>query len=281
MKHTSFAFLLLGLFGFVTSGCTSLSSSTASDARAPASKTLVRTIKIPKRILVFQPTRDDFTVRSVVFSVSQLANVPRDGVWINGVAPTRVQIHLRQVGTNRFGLPTLKIQYSREAMGGPLYLALKIWFNDISNQGDPFFYQNLPDRYALLTYCTDETEDPSKVNVRWGANRAATVREFNARLAKPLTIRLKQAPMRPDVNYPIVNDAYLQLAPADISALKELVGGRGEKYLFAITALSSDRANVHTSVTDATEFYGSRVYQVVKAGGKWQIEDVEYTPNRF
>jgi hypothetical protein len=281
MKHASFSFLLLGLVAFVTTGCTRLSSSPASDARVPASSNLVRTIKLPKRTLVFQPSRDDFTVRSVIFTVSQLANVPRDGVWINGVAPKRMQIHLRQVGTNRFQLPALKIQYSREAMGGPLYLALKVWFNDISNQGDPFFYQNLPDRYALLTYCTDETEDPAKVNVRWGANRAATVREFNERLAKPLTIRLKEGPMRPDVNYPVVNDAFFQLAPADISALKELVGGQGEKYLFAITVLSSDHASVHTSVTDATEFYGSRIYHLVKAGGKWRIEEVEYTPNSF
>jgi hypothetical protein len=281
MKHHPSSFLVLALLGCITGGCARLPSPTAADPGAPASKTLTRSIKLARRTLEFQPTRDDLTVGGVVFSVSQLANVPRDGVRINGTAPKNPQIYLKQVGKNRFELPALNIQFSNKAMGGPLYLALKVWFNEVSSQGDPFLYQNLPDRYALLTYCTDETEDPGKVNSRWGANRAATLQAFNARLATPLTIQLNQQPLRSGAGYPMVNDAVSPFSDADLRALKELAAGQGENHPFAITAVSLDHANVHASVNDATRFYGSRIYRAVKVGGAWRVEDVEYTPNGF
>lgn len=252
----------------------------AEGGTAPANN-LTEVLELSQQTLVFEPTREDFTVGMAVFSVMQLPSVNLEGVRINGAVPTGSYLYLKQVGKNRFELPALKIEYSKDAAGGPLYLALKVWFEGISNQGDPFYYEKLPDRYALLTYCTNEADDPAKVNARWGANRAVTLREFKEKLAMPVAVKLNREPLRAGGGYPMVNDAYGQLGPADMTALQELVRGRDEKHIYAITAIDSDRANVHTSVNDATQYFGTRIYKAVKVGAAWQIESVENMKNGF
>jgi hypothetical protein len=188
---------------------------------------------------------------------------------------------LKQVGKNQFELPALKIEFSSKELDGPLYMSLKIWFNELTNQGDSFYYENLPDRYALLSYCTKQDDDPSKVNARLGANRAATVKEFKERLATPFVIKLNQRPLREDLGYPMVNNQARQLSEADLQQLQKLIRARGERHLIAISALDSDHAQVVTSVEDATRFHGTRNYKVMRVDGGWRIDSVETIKDSF
>jgi hypothetical protein len=281
MKHHCLSIFVLGLLMFFATGWGQQASMPGAEAGSSVARRRTEVIELPERTLVFEPTREDFTVGMAVFSVMQLPSYHLEGIRINGVVPKGSYLYLKQVGKNRFELPALEIEYSKEAVGGPLYLGLKVWFDGISNQGDPFYYQNLPDRYALLTYCTNEAEDPATVNARWGANRATTLRDFKEKLANPLAIKLKQVPLRADGGYPMVNDAYNQLGPTDLKAVQELVRNRDEKYVLAIDAVSADRMNVHTRVNDATQFFGTRIYKAVKVGGVWRIESVESVKNGF
>jgi hypothetical protein len=258
---------------------------------AVARENLSGLLELPRQILSVQPTRDDISVRSVVFSVSGsdgLFHGETDGIRINGVVPKSSQLNLKQVGKNQFELPALKIEYSSQVFGGPLYLTLKVWFNEVSTE-DVFFYQDRQDRYALLTYCTDEAEDPAMVNARWGANRAKTWKEFKEKLAAPLVLNLKPQPLRENMGYPMVNNFlgnpgmfdFRRPTEADLKAVKELMRERGEGHLFAITARDFDHASVFASVKDGTEFYGRRIYQIARIDGTWRIVSVETVENSF
>lgn len=77
-----------------------------------------------------------------------------DAIRVNGATPKSAVLYLKQLGKNQFELPAAKIEYSSEALGGPLYLSVKAWFNELTNQEDSPCYENVPDRYALLSYCT-------------------------------------------------------------------------------------------------------------------------------
>jgi hypothetical protein len=110
-----------------------------------------------------------------------------------GVAWT--DIYLEQVATNRFSLPPLKIESSAEEPGGQLCMSVKTWFNEVTNQYDSMYYENLDDRYALVAWCRNTPEASSPVEARFGQNRAATVEEFKAALSKPLVIRLNRRPL--------------------------------------------------------------------------------------
>ena len=89
-----------------------------------------------------------------------------EAIRVNGTQPTSATLYLKQTGNNQFELPALKIEFSSEELGGPLYMNLKVWFNELTNQYDSFVYEQLPDRYAIVSYCTNEDDDPSKVNAR-------------------------------------------------------------------------------------------------------------------
>jgi len=52
-----------------------------------------------------------------------------------------------------------------------------------------------------------KAEYPATVNARWGANRAKTLKEFNAKLAAPLAINLNQKPLRGNSVYPRIENA--------------------------------------------------------------------------
>jgi hypothetical protein len=283
MKRHHVSILVLGILALFATGCAHQSLYQASGASTLARKHLMEVIELPRRTLIFKPTRDDITVGCVIFSLYQLNldAVHLEAIRINGVKPEAPVLYLKQVGKNQFELPALKIEFSSEELGGPLYMSLKAWFNELTNQGDSFYYENPPDRYALLSYCTKEDDDPSKVNARLGANRAATVKEFKERLTRPFVIKLNQRPLREDLGYPMVNNQAGQLSEADLKELQKLVRDRGEQYLIAISALDSDHAQVATSVEDATRFHGTRNYKVVRIDGTWRIESVNSIKDSF
>ena len=179
MKHDHMAVLVLGMVALVATGCGHPSLRQASDASIAAPKHLTEAIEIPRQTLVFEPTRDDITVGCVIFSLyhSNLGEaIDLEAIRVNGVKPEVSVLYLKQAGRNQFELPALKIEFSSEELGGPLYMTVKAWFNEVTNISDSRYYQNAPDRYALLSYCTNEDEDPSKVNARMGANRVATTK---------------------------------------------------------------------------------------------------------
>jgi hypothetical protein len=252
-----------------------ITTSVALPALADPPAAPMQVIKLPRQKLVFKPTRDDITVGCVVLSLysSDLRRpVNLNAIRVNGTPPKSTRLYLKQVGKNRFELPTLKIVVSSKVLGGPLYISLKAWFNEITNQYDSPFYVHVPDRYALLSYCTNEKDDPSKVNARLGANRVATLKEFQERLGRPFVIRLKQRPLRNEWGYPMLPPGN-RLGTDEIKAVEKAVRDRGERYL---TSISVDDANHATvSVGSGTFLPVTRVYKVVRRDSAWSVTNVE------
>jgi hypothetical protein len=238
-----------------------------------------KVVRFPHQTLTFKPTRDDITVGCVIFSMYQSdmgKALNLDAVRVNGSRPKSDRLYLREVGKNRFELPALTIEFYSKEIGGPLYLALKAWFNELTNQEDSPYYESdsLPDRYALLSYCTDEDDDPSKVNARLGANRAKTLKEFKARLAKPFVIRLNQRPLGAGLgHWPMINNQGRELDEADLKSIEQLVRERGERYVIAISANSQNRALA--AVGDHDLFESTRRYELGRVDGAWRIMKVE------
>jgi hypothetical protein len=244
------------------------------EASEPDQRRLSEVVEIPRQILTFRPTRDDITVGCVIFTLdhSKSDEMNLDAVRINGAKPEIPTIFLNQVGNNQFELPAMKIEFSSVELGGPLYLAVKVWFNELTNLYDSQFYENVPDRYALLSYCTKEDEDPSKVNVRQGANRAANLKEFNDALARPFVIKLNRQPIMEEWGrYPILPPGD-RLSADEFKAVEKAVRDKGEEYLISISVRDSDHATVF--VGEKTYFRGARAYTVVRSDGAWRVESV-------
>ena len=67
-------------------------------------------------------------------------------------------LYLKQVAKNQFEVPALRIEFApdqpkTETIG---LLAVKVWFNEVTNQADSDLYENRDDRYALLSWFTPE-----------------------------------------------------------------------------------------------------------------------------
>jgi hypothetical protein len=163
-------------------------------ARDTEPREFISVIEFPRQTIVFAPTRSDMTVGRVTFAVF-FPN--REAIRLNGAKPdsTFTYVDLKQLATNRFELAPLKIEFSTNGQSGPLCMSIKAWFNEVSNQYDSLFYQNLDDRYALVSYCTSSPAS-SEARSRFKQNRVATVKEFKEILAKPMVMRLKQTPLR-------------------------------------------------------------------------------------
>lgn len=246
-------------------------------ADAPTLQTQV--IELPGQKLVFKPTRDDITVGCVIFSLfhSNLSEpLNLKAIRVNGVQPKTAVIYLKEVGKNQFEFPELKIEFSSKELGGPLYMSLKVWFNELTNQNDSIVYEHLPDRYAIVSYCTKEDDDPSKVNARMGANRVAMFKEFKDRLGKPFVIALNQRPLREEWGrYPMVSVGN-KLSPADVKAVEKTVRDQGEKYVITISASDANQATVF--VGEETFFRHARIYEVVRSDGTWRVESIKESP---
>lgn len=245
-------------------------------ALADSQSPQTQVIEIPAQKLVFKPTRDDITVGCVMFSLYH-ANLGKrinlEAIRVNGAQPKTARLYLKQVAKNQFKLPALKIEFSSKKLGGPLYLTLKARFNELTNQYDSSVYKNLPDRYALVSYCTKEDDDPSSVNGRLGANRAATLKEFKERLGKPFVIELNQRTLQEHWGrYPMLPPGNL-LNAAEFKAVEKTVRDKGEKYIIGISVADADHATV--SVGSGTFFRASRRYKVVRSDRAWHVESVE------
>lgn len=279
MKPHYQSVLALGVFALIAAGCPNQSSGQVSAPDTSAGQHFAEAVVLPRQTLTFKPTRNDITVGCVIISLYQAdmgKALKLDAIRVNGVRPKSERLYLKQVGKNQFELPALRIEYSSKELGGPLYMSLKAWFNELTNQEDSPYYEseNVPDRYALLSYCTNENDDPSKVNARLGANRARTLKEFNERLARPFVIRLNQRPLREGLGrWPMVNNQGRELSDADLKIIEQLVRDRGERYVIAISANRRNRAIV--DVGDHNVFEGKRRYDFVRSNGEWRIEKVE------
>jgi len=223
VKRHQIVVLVLGIFALVATGCVHQSSHQVSQASALVSvqKHLPEVIEFSRQTLTFKPTRDDFTVGSVI--VNFYCSNP-EAVRVNGVKPdptwrdvrltpagivvdrsSRVvfdagaawmQIFLTQVASNQFELPPLKIESSGDEDRGYLCMSIKAWFNEVGNEGDGLFYQNVDDRYALVSYSTFASSDlPPAVRHRFSQNRVATLAEFKSAISRPFAIRLNQRPL--------------------------------------------------------------------------------------
>jgi hypothetical protein len=268
---------VLRAIALLATACVHQSFGHAPEAETPAQIQLTEVVELPHQTLAFKPTRDDITVGCAIVSLSQSdlgKALPLESIRVNGVQPKSARLYLKRVGKNRFELPAVKIEFSSKELGGPLYLNIKVWFNELTNQYDSPFYERVPDRYALLSYCTKEDDDPSKVNARLGANRVASLKEFRERLGKPFVIQLNQQPLREEWGrWPMINNAARKLSDADLKAIEQSVRDRGEKYVINISAQDRDHAVV--GVGDHDLFEGTRVYELARTDGTWQIEKVE------
>lgn len=246
-----------------------------------------KSLELSRQTLTFKPSRDDLTVGAVMLTLYCPFRDPvatgdwLDAVRVNGARPKTSTLYLRQTAKNQFELPALKIEHSAAKAGGPLYLSIKVWFNELTNQQDSPYYANLPDRYALLTYCTDEQDDPSEENARWGANRAKTFAELKARLGQPFAIALHPRPLpEGSVRWPMVNNARQWVNDADRTVIEQLVRDRGERYLIAVNEGSKENeAMVH--VGERNHFEVTRRYHFVREGTRWRIDKTESVETGF
>jgi hypothetical protein len=254
-------------------------------AAPAASPTVV--IALSPQTLRFKPTREDISVGAVEFVLYQpRASNARwlDGVHVNGARPKTSRLYLKQIGKNEFALPALRIEFSSAELGGPLFLSIKACFNELTTQEDvPYYANHLSDRYALLTYCTDENNDPAQENARWGANRMKTLAEFKARLGQPIVIALNQTPLPAGGSrWPMINDGFQKLSAADLATIQQRVRDRGERFLISIAVRAGggeDEASVF--VGDHDYFEGARVYRVMRADGAWRIGEVTKVESGF
>ncbi len=276
MRGPHAPFLVLSLLALFATGCGHQPSSPPkSEASKPGQNRLTEVIELPQQLLTFEPSRDDITVGCAIFSFEQslVAETNLDAVRLSGSKPDDDSIYLKQVGKNQFELPELKLEFSSKELGGPLHLTIKIYFNELTNQYDSQFYEKVPDRYAILTYCTKEDEDPSNVNPRLGANRVKTLKEFKESLAKPFLIKLNKQPLVAEWgHYPSLSVGD-RLNAHEIEAVEQTLRDKGEQNLISISAPDSDHARVF--VGDGTYFRAARVYTVVRSGGAWQVESVK------
>lgn len=224
MKRCPISIPVLCLLALVAAGCAHKSAQPASEAGTPDQKFLTEVIEFPRQTLILKPTRDDITVGRVVFSVYcpspedvRVNGVQLDPAWRDihltqtGIVVDRrssvvpdagaawMLIHLKRTARNQFEFAPLKIEFSNKEHSSLLCMSVKAWFNEVTNQYDAMYYQNLDDRYALVSYCTRPPDNPSEagaVRARFSQNRVATVNEFKQVLSRPFVIRLNQEPLR-------------------------------------------------------------------------------------
>ena len=276
MKRQHEAILGLGLLALFATGCAYQSSRSASQASTPAGNHPPEVIQFPRQTLIFKPTRDDVTVGCVVFAVGASHRARANGVEL---APGQNSIYLKQLATNQFELPALKIEYSVDQPGAIFCLAVKLWFNEVSNQGDSFVYEQPTDRYARVSWCTSPPElfaDVHAYNFKahFGMNRQATLGEFREVLSKSIALNLNQAPLQAEWDYPMINNHARWLSEADMKEVQRLVRERGEHYLIGVSALDSNHVSVAASIGDRTRFHGGHIYKVARRDRTWQIESV-------
>ena len=257
-------------------GCAAKAKPTATDPGDPT-QPAARVIDLGPQTLVFTPTRDDLTVRCVTLAV--LSSHP---VRINGVqAPPYNYLYLEQVGKNQFRLPALRIEFAPdgpETIGG---LALKVWFNEVTNQFDSDLYENRDDRYALLSWFTNPPELLKDTSfMRSAHNRVQTPGEFRQRLTQPFPLRMKRTPLGADWGYPATTGGARDLSAAHVNAIKQLMRDRGERYLISIVGgRDATHANVEASIGDMSRYQGTRSYSLALERGSWQIQSVVDEPN--
>lgn len=166
-----------------------------SDSRAqgtPPSAPPAGVIAIASRTLTFVPTRDDISVGVAILSV-YCGDPAR--VRIDGRAPEAAwtTIELARVERDRFALPTLQVVHPPDVL---VCLSIKVWFAEVGNQHDALLYEDLDDRYALVSFAT-RTDGPDweRARPRFTQNRAPTLAAFDDALSRPLPIRLNQRPL--------------------------------------------------------------------------------------
>ena len=212
MRYQKASHLFLSLPVIAVVGCNSHFSSETLRSNASTQQTPIEVIEFESRILKFRPTRDDFTVGRAIFWLlceRMAASSDREGdahrksetcsgYRVNGVEQGDIYnvIELRQVAKNQFELPRIRVEFSKEG-SGHFCAVVKVWFNEVTNKYDSPFYENVDDRYALVTFCTSDREEFQWVgtHARFSQNRVATLKEFKEALSEPLVIRLNQRPL--------------------------------------------------------------------------------------
>jgi hypothetical protein len=193
MKTIAAVFLL----SFLLSSCTS------------TQEPLLERIEIDAHVLKFIPTRDDFTVGRAVFTFHCAREATYSEYENNVYGNRKVEkccgykvnddepenqlkyVYLKQVAKNQL----LEVEFSKER-SGHLCMSVKVWFNEVTNMSDSMYYENLDDRYSLVSFCTSyEDFDWINTKPRFGQNRVATLEQFKEALSKPFVIKLNQQPL--------------------------------------------------------------------------------------
>lgn len=150
-----------------------------------------RSFSLQPRVLEFAPSRDDFTIDTVLFTIYAQGGK----ATLNGHKFTRSrELDLLRAGKNRFKLPALTIGYTGEAA----YLSLKVTFKQIPPASDYAYYEVPTDRYALLSYATAWDEPDEFARARFDYHRVETLQQFEQALSKPIVVKLNDEPLPVD-----------------------------------------------------------------------------------
>lgn len=163
-------------------------------APSGASAAQPEAIVLEEQILELRTTRDDITVGRAVIAV-YCAEPTALRIQESVPTSTWTLLALEPAGPHQFRLPVIRVERTSDA-AGPVYLSLKAWFAEVSNQDDALYYAHLDDRYALVSFCSgseDATDGTAKARFR--QNRLPTLNALCERLREPFVIRLNDRPL--------------------------------------------------------------------------------------
>jgi hypothetical protein len=253
------------LLVFLVPGCAQRPGATQ-----PASSLHWTTIaEFDRQTLVFRPTRDDITVGCALLN---LYPHRMEEMRVNGDTLEVPRLYLKQVGRNEFELPKLKIELA-DAPEAVLCMSIKPLFNEATNQNDGRFYQNLEDRYALVSWCSREPHNEEERNGRMRNNPVRSLEDFKTALAQSLVIPLNNEPLLPEYSRHPMISAGIHLNENELTSINKLLRDRGERFI--ITIARSNGIELLVSVGDDSYFRSTRLYTLVKNDGNWEIARVE------
>jgi hypothetical protein len=240
------------------------------------SKPAPHTLDLPREIVTLQPSRDDLTVGAAILLL--YTSHPQN-ISIETAQPMHGDInfiYLKQIGKNQFELPAITLDLPQNDPKAFLCLSLKLYFNEITNMYDSDIYEKRDDRYSMISYVQGTPEPVPVGRFSFTQNKVPSLADFESFLSKPIPVRLKSIPLKPEWGrYPILGPPPLRATPAEVDEIQKLATDRSEKFIIAIFFQGATRAQMITGQN--SYFRSEHSYMVDKKDNRWQITSVQET----